>query len=217
MPSVIVVLNLSCNNCVAFVIKSDWWWVPQVLDLTVTSRAGNGCVRGWRSIRNKSLPAMTISVFATCQLVKASCPLWSQWLVGCRNRVQQPWSAVSSSSSLASLHCSSPSWPSDQGSHSHLFWGEEPPEHISHKMGVTAQPAIAPPYICKEFPVCKPTSHMLVWFNTPDYHGKQTFRALKSLFPRWEKGNRYTRFPVSFTSHRLPFCSPLQYIPVPIL
>lgn len=80
MPSVIVVLNLSHNKHVAFVIKSDWWWVPQHLDLTVTSRAGNGRVRGWRNIRNKSLPSVTISVFATCQLVKAYCPLWSQWL-----------------------------------------------------------------------------------------------------------------------------------------
>ena len=76
----IVVLNLSPNKHVAFVIKSDWWWVPQRLDLTVTSRAGNGRVRGWRNIRNKSLPSVTISVFATCQLVKAYCPLWSQWL-----------------------------------------------------------------------------------------------------------------------------------------
>ena len=94
-----------------------------------------------------NLPSMTISVFAACQLAKAGCPLWIQWLVGCRNRVQQPSSAVSSSSSLASLHCSSPSWPSDQGSHSQFFWREEPPEHISHKMGVTAQPALRAPYM----------------------------------------------------------------------
>lgn len=54
MTPVIVALNLSRNNHVAFVMKADWWWVPQFSGLTVTSRAGNGCVRGWRSVRNKS-------------------------------------------------------------------------------------------------------------------------------------------------------------------
>ena len=103
------------------------------------------------------------------------------------------WAVGIGSSSLHLLSLPPPPWPVSTAAHpvgqvirAHIvnFSGERSLLSTSPTKWVLLPSQLLEHLTCKEFPVCKPTSHMLVWFSTPNYHGKQTFRALKSLFPR---------------------------------